>query len=1194
MLNLVTYRIAAGDDLLPRITAFYLNPLGAGGADVLYATTRFGGVLSSWTLGGSALTALASTSLGRDDAAGAVAGIGELTLGSKEYLITGGGQGGAMMLRSLQTSGGFGTAYSLGTFTQFSGDLIALETVVLANGVTAVYGGILGSSGIGRMLFNADAASASTALTGLATIADTVATYADRVVALGHATVSGQAYLFSVSTAVGSNGPGLTAWAVAANGNLTATANIGVEEGLWVSTPTALEVATVAGRTYVVVAAAGSGSLSVLEVGAGGTLTMAAHVLDDLNTRFAGVTALASIYLAGRSYLVAGGSDNGITLFQLLPTGRLMVLETLADTVLMGLAKISALELRAVGDGFDIFAASSVETGVTQLHYSLGVQGVNLQAAANGGNLYGSAADDVLIGGAGNDQIYGGAGNDTLQDGAGVDVLYGGAGADTFLMTADGKVNTIADFTLGQDKIDLSDWQFLRNFEQLKMTSTATGIQITFNTETLTIISAAGTPLQASQFTWGDLINLSQVCVNPDPVPEPTLVIGGENGDLVGAAGGEVLVGTAVSERLFGMAGNDTLYGGIGATSDTLYGGLGNDTYYVFNPNDQVIEALGEGYDQIFASVSIVLTEGSEVEAIYTANANATTAINLTGNALSQSITGNAGANILSTGGGAADALLGWRGNDTYYVYNAADIVIEVANGGYDRVIISASYALTAGQEIERLETIDATATTAMDLIGNSFAQVIVGNAGANGIASTTGAGDTLIGGLGDDRYYIFQPTDQVIEAVGGGYDTIYTGFSYTLPEGLEIEELRIMGDAGLNLTGNSFAQVITGSAGVNVLSTGGGAADTLIGGLGNDTYYVYNANDQVIEAANGGYDWVYAAVSYTLTAGQAVEVMWTANANATTAINLTGNALSQSITGNAGANILSTGGGAADALLGWRGNDTYYVYNAADIVIEVANGGYDRVIISASYALTAGQEIERLETIDATATTAMDLIGNSFAQVIVGNAGANGIASTTGAGDTLIGGLGDDRYYIFQPTDQVIEAVGGGYDTIYTAFSFTLPAGLEIEELRIMGDAGLNLTGNSFAQVITGSAGANVLNGGLGNDTLSGGAGADSFVFDTALGANNVDTITDFGPVDDVIVLAASVFGGLAKGWLAADSFSSNTQGVALDASDRIIYDRSNGKLWFDSDGTGGADATCFAVLAAGLQPTAADFWVV
>ena len=85
-----------------------------------------------------------------------------------------------------------------------------------------------------------------------------------------------------------------------------------------------------------------------------------------------------------------------------------------------------------------------------------------LTAAATGSTLNGGAGDDILNGGAGADALNGGAGNDTIIGGGGRDLLTGWTGADKFIFTAmsdspHGAPDTIADFTHGQDVINLSD-----------------------------------------------------------------------------------------------------------------------------------------------------------------------------------------------------------------------------------------------------------------------------------------------------------------------------------------------------------------------------------------------------------------------------------------------------------------------------------------------------------------------------------------------------------------------------------------------------------------------------------------------------------------------------------------------------------------------------------------------------------------
>src|SRR5262249_51046869 len=144
------------------------------------------------------------------------------------------------------------------------------------------------------------------------------------------------------------------------------------------------------------------------------------------------------------------------------------------------------------------------------------------------------------------------------------------------------------------------------------------------------------------------------------------------------------------------------------------------------------------------------------------------------------------------------------------------------------------------------------------------------------------GGGTGLLrGGVGNDTYYVDNTGDQVIEATGEGNDTVYTSVDYTLASGQEIENLSAgAGAIGLTLSGNEFANA----------STGGGAHDpfagryrndrldeglgtgNMSGGVGNDTYYVDNTGDQVIEATGEGNDTVYTSVDYTLASGQEIE----------------------------------------------------------------------------------------------------------------------------------------------------------------------------------------------------------------------------------------------------------------------------------------------------------------------------------
>jgi serralysin len=113
-------------------------------------------------------------------------------------------------------------------------------------------------------------------------------------------------------------------------------------------------------------------------------------------------------------------------------------------------------------------------------------------------------------------------------------------------------------------------------------------------------------------------------------------------------------------------------------------------------------------------------------------------------------------------------------------------------------------------------------------------------------------------------------------------------------------------------------------------------------------------------------------------------------------------------------------------------------------------------------------------------------------------------------------------------------------------------------------------------------------------NNTFRGDGGKDTFVFRTALGPSNVDTIQDFVVVDDTIKLENAIFTKLVgTGWLTADQFVKNTAGAATDAKDRIIYETDTGNIYYDADGFGAGAKVLFAKVTAGLAVTEKDFFI-
>jgi Ca2+-binding RTX toxin-like protein len=195
-----------------------------------------------------------------------------------------------------------------------------------------------------------------------------------------------------------------------------------------------------------------------------------------------------------------------------------------------------------------------------------------------------------------------------------------------------------------------------------------------------------------------------------------------------------------------------------------------------------------------------------------------------------------------------------------------------------------------------------------------------------------------------------------------------------------------------------------------------------------------------------------------------------------------------------------------------------------------------------------------------------------------------------------MLGGTGNDLYYVDNVNDVVTEASLAGTDSVNSSITYTLTA--NVENLTLTGTAAINATGNALNNVLTGNAGANTLNGGegldtlnggagadklyggLGNDGLTGGTGADIFVFNTSLGATNIDRITGFNTVDDTIWLDHNgVFTAFtAMGALNVGAYNTGT--AATQADDRIIYDQLTGAIIYDADGLGGIAGVQFATL--------------
>ncbi|MBA1155024.1 calcium-binding protein [Microvirga mediterraneensis] len=205
-----------------------------------------------------------------------------------------------------------------------------------------------------------------------------------------------------------------------------------------------------------------------------------------------------------------------------------------------------------------------------------------------------------------------------------------------------------------------------------------------------------------------------------------------------------------------------------------------------------------------------------------------------------------------------------------------------------------------------------------------------------------------------------------------------------------------------------------------------------------------------------------------------------------------------------------------------------------------------------------------------------------------------------TAGSDQILGGVGNDRLYGRDINDRLYGEDGN--DRLHGGNGDDLLSGGSGNDNLDGGDGNDRLDGGSGNDRLYGSFGDDVLKGGSGNDrlygesgadTLSGGSGKDAFIYNTLPKvAADVDTIRDFSVADDTFWLNNKVFTGLgSEGRLKSSAFWTGTE--AHDATDRLIYDRANGVLYYDQDGTGAAEQTMVVKLSAGLKMTSLDFLV-
>lgn len=896
----------------------------------------------------------------------------------------------------------------------------------------------------------------------------------DKIIAV---TVDGQRLLVSISGL----GNFISTHAIGADGILGAGAMHVAAEGTGYYIPSDIAALQVDGRSFVVVAGATSSSLSVFRLDRTGALNATDHILDELTTRFQSVTALATAEVNGRGYVIAGGADGGISIFTLLPDGRLLHLQTIVDTNDMTLGRVSAIEAVVIAGRIVLLVTSAGETGVTQLTIDPGAIGATGFAGA--GVAAGTARGDLLGATLATTHLQGGAGDDILVTAKADITLTGGDGADVFALTRfDGRV-VITDYQAGIDRLDLSMLGMIRSTWQLNFAPQSWGMRIVYGNSILDIRTRDGSALAPTDFGNGmfpvahyGLPALDPLKVETPPATVGTWIFGTDGADTMLGAGGndaiqagagnDIVSAGAGDDTVQGQAGDDQLRGGSGA--DLLQGQAGHDTLFGDEGNDSLLG--DDGNDLLYGGLDHDdLRGGTGNDLLYGGTGND----RLYGDGGNDTLSGEDGDDHLEDLSG-SNHLLGGAGNDTLI----AGLGLDFLWGG------DGNDLLQGGAGADRLEDLSGD----NHLIGDADNDLLIAGAGLDMLRGGTG-NDVLVAGAGNDLLWGDDGNDQLWGQAGAdildggtGNDLLYGGTENDQLNGNWGNDTLYGQDGNDALTDLLGDNRLLGDEGSDTLRAGagqdwlyGGADnDYLLGGDGTDRIWGDPGNDRLL--GEGGNDLLLDLIGNNhLDGGAGNDGLYAGTGRDT-------------LLGDSGNDVLRAGSG-NDVLDGGTGNDTLYGEDGNDVLTDLWNHNFLWGGAGDDW-LAAGAGNDRL-------------FGEAGNDVLVGGLG----------NDVLQGGLGIDRLLGQSDNDSI--RGDDGNDSLWG------DAGND----ALSGGAGNDLMlGGAGTDRLWGDAGNDILIGGDGGDALVGGAGADVFRFmswrDSAAAAP--DIIHDFRVNSDRLDLRA------------------------------------------------------------------------
>ncbi len=438
--------------------------------------------------------------------------------------------------------------------------------------------------------------------------------------------------------------------------------------------------------------------------------------------------------------------------------------------------------------------------------------------------IYTKAGDDVIKTGGWDDHIYGGLGDDVMSSGSGVDIFYffGRWGYDT-----------ITDFTIGSDTLDLRGTS-TTSIGELTISQDGDDTLIEGYLKSIRLLDTDAVLIDADSFIFsGDL-----------PAPPPEEEIHGTSGDdiLFGSALNNTIYGYDGNDLIYGNGGRDTLYGGDGddtldasdslygylyggAGSDILIGGTSGSNRLYYDEFDSLVDGGSGGYQAIFnygiydgelgTDDTYVMTDPSVFQNLTQLTlSDADNTVDVSGKSFVRYQ--GASQNIRLSGGDGDDYFIGNAKFDHFVGNDGNDILL--GQGGNDA------------------------------LYGGDGDDILRGGTGNDTLTDLSGT-NRFYGGEGDDLINIADP-DAYFKG-GAGIDTInldYNGdVSWTLTSDFDVEIIYAgSGNSIIDASLVSHSMTIFGEGGDDIISTGSGddhvhigqGTDMISGGTGADVFY--------------------------------------------------------------------------------------------------------------------------------------------------------------------------------------------------------------------------------------------------------------------------------------------------------------------------------------------------------------------